>query len=84
MFFVIPEMQSKTFVMVLKKLPDHFKRSQDKMSIQPRRIECDDNRQRDKISIETNKKQEGREGKTKSLLFKKTRKTLKKKKKKSH
>ena len=25
MFFVIPEMPSKTFVMVLKKLPDHFK-----------------------------------------------------------
>ena len=24
-FFVIPEMPSKTFVMVLKKLPDHFK-----------------------------------------------------------
>ena len=24
MFFVIPEMQSKSFVMVLKKLPDHF------------------------------------------------------------
>ena len=24
MFFVIPEMPSKTFVMVLKKLPDHF------------------------------------------------------------
>ena len=27
MFFVIPEMPSKTFVMVLKKLPDHFKPS---------------------------------------------------------
>ena len=27
MFFVIPEMPSKTFVMVLKKLPDHFKMS---------------------------------------------------------
>ena len=25
MFFVIPEMPSKTFVMVEKKLPDHFK-----------------------------------------------------------
>ena len=25
MFFVIPEMPSKTFVMVFKKLPDHFK-----------------------------------------------------------
>ena len=25
MFFVIPEMPSKTFVMVLKKLPGHFK-----------------------------------------------------------
>ena len=25
MFFVIPEMPSKTFVMFLKKLPDHFK-----------------------------------------------------------
>ena len=25
MFFVNPEMPSKTFVMVLKKLPDHFK-----------------------------------------------------------
>ena len=25
MFFVIPEMPSQTFVMVLKKLPDHFK-----------------------------------------------------------
>ena len=25
MFFVIPEVPSKTFVMVLKKLPDHFK-----------------------------------------------------------
>ena len=25
MFFVIPEMPSKTFVMVLSKLPDHFK-----------------------------------------------------------
>ena len=25
MFFVIPEMPSKTFVMVLKNLPDHFK-----------------------------------------------------------
>ena len=25
MFFVIPEMPSKTFVMLLKKLPDHFK-----------------------------------------------------------
>ena len=25
MFFVIPEMPSKTFVMVKKKLPDHFK-----------------------------------------------------------
>ena len=25
MFFVIPEMPSKTFVMVLKKLPEHFK-----------------------------------------------------------
>ena len=25
MFFVIPEMPSKTFVMVLTKLPDHFK-----------------------------------------------------------
>ena len=25
MFFVIPEMPSKTFVMVLKKNPDHFK-----------------------------------------------------------
>ena len=25
MFFVIPEMPSETFVMVLKKLPDHFK-----------------------------------------------------------
>ena len=25
MFFVIPKMPSKTFVMVLKKLPDHFK-----------------------------------------------------------
>ena len=25
-FFVIPEMPSKTFVMVLKKRPDHFKR----------------------------------------------------------
>ena len=25
MFFVITEMPSKTFVMVLKKLPDHFK-----------------------------------------------------------
>ena len=25
MLFVIPEMPSKTFVMVLKKLPDHFK-----------------------------------------------------------
>ena len=25
MFFVIPEMPSKTFVMVQKKLPDHFK-----------------------------------------------------------
>ena len=24
MFFVIPEMPSKTFVIVLKKLPDHF------------------------------------------------------------
>ena len=24
MFFVIPEMPSKTFVMVLKELPDHF------------------------------------------------------------
>ena len=24
MFFVIPEMPSKTFVMLLKKLPDHF------------------------------------------------------------
>ena len=24
MFFVIPEMPSKTFVMALKKLPDHF------------------------------------------------------------
>ena len=31
MFFVIPEMSSKTFVMVLKKLPDHFKvRQEDK------------------------------------------------------
>ena len=28
MFFVIPEMPSKTFVMVLKKLPDHFKHVQ--------------------------------------------------------
>ena len=27
MFFVIPEMPSKTFVMVLKKLPDHFNKS---------------------------------------------------------
>ena len=27
MFFVIPEMPSKTFVMVEKKLPDHFKLS---------------------------------------------------------
>ena len=26
MFFVIPEIPSKTFVMVLKKLPDHFKK----------------------------------------------------------
>ena len=26
MFFVIPEMPSKTFVMLYKKLPDHFKR----------------------------------------------------------
>ena len=25
MFFVIPEIPSKTFVMLLKKLPDHFK-----------------------------------------------------------
>ena len=25
MFFVIPEMTSKTFVMLYKKLPDHFK-----------------------------------------------------------
>ena len=25
MFFVIPEMPSKTFVMIYKKLPDHFK-----------------------------------------------------------
>ena len=25
MFFVIPEMPSKTFVMLYKKLPDHFK-----------------------------------------------------------
>ena len=25
MFFVIPEMPSKTYVMVLKKIPDHFK-----------------------------------------------------------
>ena len=25
MFFVIPEMPSKTFVIVFKKLPDHFK-----------------------------------------------------------
>ena len=25
MFFVIPEMPSKTFVMILKDLPDHFK-----------------------------------------------------------
>ena len=25
MFFVIPEMPFKTFVMVLKKIPDHFK-----------------------------------------------------------
>ena len=25
MFFVIPEMPSKTFVMLLKKLPEHFK-----------------------------------------------------------
>ena len=25
MFFVIPEMSSKTFAMLLKKLPDHFK-----------------------------------------------------------
>ena len=25
MFFVIPEMQSKTFVMLYKKPPDHFK-----------------------------------------------------------
>ena len=28
MFFVIPEMPSKTFVMVEKKLPDHFKEKQ--------------------------------------------------------
>ena len=27
MFFVIPEMPSKTFVMLYKKLPDHFKRT---------------------------------------------------------
>mgnify|MGYP006864200861 CR=1 FL=1 len=26
MFFVIPEMPSKTFVMIDKKLPDHFKK----------------------------------------------------------
>ena len=26
MFFVIPEMPSKTFLMVLKKLPDHLKK----------------------------------------------------------
>ena len=26
MFFVIPEMPSKTFVMLYKKLPDHFKK----------------------------------------------------------
>ena len=28
MFFVIPEMPSKAFVMVLKKLPDRFKQSE--------------------------------------------------------
>ena len=27
MFFVIPEMPSETFVMLYKKLPDHFKRT---------------------------------------------------------
>ena len=30
MFFVIPEMPSKTFVMLQKKLPGHFKLKQDK------------------------------------------------------
>ena len=32
MFFVIPEMPSKTFVMLYKKLPDHFKCSSDNNS----------------------------------------------------
>ena len=32
MFFVITEMPSKTFVMVLKKLPDHFKRGPESIS----------------------------------------------------
>ena len=27
MFFVIPEMPSKTFVMLYKKLPEHFKKN---------------------------------------------------------
>ena len=29
MFFVIPEMPSKTFVMLYKKLPDHFNMNED-------------------------------------------------------
>ena len=31
MFFVIPEMPSKTFVMLYKKLPDHFKEAAKKV-----------------------------------------------------
>ena len=32
-FFVIPEMPSKTFVMVLKKLPDHFNNKNERVPI---------------------------------------------------
>ena len=32
MFFVIPEMPSKTFVVVYKKLPDHFKNVEPKQT----------------------------------------------------
>ena len=33
MFFVIPEMPSKTFVMLLKKLPDRFKQFQYRFAV---------------------------------------------------
>ena len=50
-FFVIPEMPSKTFVMLYKKSPDHFKRDGDMIVERKTKREIEIYKRRERLTV---------------------------------